>query len=127
MLITPDAERSMNSHLGLCRDFYVEDIGLKWVIQAPWITVAETCEIIIALMISKRDEDAKFKQLEIFEDLTEDLSTTGKILPAADRPWLTMIFNVERDLTGWYANIIAARNEKKLFTLSSLLAINFPE
>ena len=29
---------------------------------------------------TKRDEDAKFKQLEIFEDLTEDLSTTGKIL-----------------------------------------------
>ena len=28
----------------------------------------------------KRDEDAKFKQLEIFEDLTEDLSKTGKIL-----------------------------------------------
>jgi len=31
---------------------------------------------------TKRDEDAKFKQLEIFEDLTEDLSTTGKILKA---------------------------------------------
>ena len=28
----------------------------------------------------KRDEDGKFKQLEIFEDLTEDLSKTGKIL-----------------------------------------------
>ena len=32
-------------------DFYIEDIGVKCVIEEPWITVAETCEFIIALMI----------------------------------------------------------------------------
>ena len=32
-------------------DFYVKDIGVKCVIEEPWITVAETCEFIIALMI----------------------------------------------------------------------------
>ena len=33
---------------------------------------------------TKRGEDLKFKQLELFEDLTEDLSTTGKILKTGD-------------------------------------------
>ena len=31
------------------------------------------------------------------------------------------------DLTGWYANIIAARKEKKLLTSSSFFTINFAE
>ena len=46
-------------------DFYVKDIGVKCVIEEPWITVAETCEFIIALMISNRDEDAKKLLLDV--------------------------------------------------------------
>ena len=37
------------------------------------------------------------------------------------------MFNVARDLTGWYANIIAAKNEKKLLISNSLFIISFPE
>ena len=46
-------------------DFYVKDIGVKCVIEEPWITVAETCEFIIALMISDRGEDAKKLLLDV--------------------------------------------------------------
>ena len=41
------------------RDFYIKDIGIKCVIEEPWVTVAETCEFIICLMISGRNDDAK--------------------------------------------------------------------
>ena len=37
--------------INIFNDFYVEDIGIKCVIEEPWITVAETCEFIIALML----------------------------------------------------------------------------
>ena len=51
----------------------------------------------------------------------------GKILDAADKPWFKTMLSVDNDLTGWYASIIAAKNEKKLLILSSFCAINFPE
>ena len=41
------------------KDFYIKEMGIKCVIEEPWVTVAETCEFIICLMISGRDEDAK--------------------------------------------------------------------
>ncbi len=41
------------------KDFYIKEMGVKCVIEEPWVTVAETCEFIICLMISGRDEDAK--------------------------------------------------------------------
>ena len=53
-------------------DFYVEDIGVKCVIEEPWITVAETCEFIIALMISNRDEDAKKLLLDVLNICDKD-------------------------------------------------------
>ena len=53
-------------------DFYVKDIGIKCVIDEPWITVAETCEFIIALMISDRDEDAKKLLLDVLNICDED-------------------------------------------------------
>ena len=52
---------------------------------------------------------------------------TGNILFAADNPCLIDIFKVAKDLTGWYANIIAARNEKKLLISISSFKISFPE
>jgi len=53
-------------------DFYEEDIGVKCVIEEPWITVAETCEFIIALMISNRDEDAKKLLLDVLNICDKD-------------------------------------------------------
>ena len=41
------------------KDFYIKEMGIKCVSEEPWVTVAETCEFIICLMISGRDEDAK--------------------------------------------------------------------
>ena len=39
--------------------FYVKDIGVKCVIEEPWITVAETCEFIVSLVIVGRKKDAE--------------------------------------------------------------------
>ncbi len=41
------------------KDFYIKEMGIKCVIEEPWVTVAETCEFIICLVISGRHEDAK--------------------------------------------------------------------
>ncbi len=46
-------------------NFYIKDMGIKCVIEEPWITVAETCEFIIALMIANKYEDA----LRLFLDV----------------------------------------------------------
>ena len=51
----------------------------------------------------------------------------GRILTAADMPWFKTIFKVERDLTGWYASIIAAKKEKKLPISISPSSASFPE
>ena len=40
-------------------DFYVKDIGVKCVVHEPWITVAETSEFIISLVIAERRKDAQ--------------------------------------------------------------------
>ena len=40
-------------------DFYVKDIGVKCVKHEPWVTVAETCEFIISLMIAGRINEAQ--------------------------------------------------------------------
>ena len=52
------------------KDFYVEGIGVKCVVEEPWVTVAETSEFIIALMMSNRIEDAKkiLKEIMRFQD-----------------------------------------------------------
>jgi len=49
----------------------------------------------------------------------------GRTRLAPVMPCWTDIFNVANDLTGCYANIIAARKEKKLLTSSSFLDTNF--
>ena len=41
------------------KDFYVEGIGVKCVVDEPWVTVAETSEFIISLVISNELEEAK--------------------------------------------------------------------
>ena len=39
--------------------FYGKRSRIKCVIEEPWITVAETCEFIIALIIAGRTKDAE--------------------------------------------------------------------
>ena len=41
------------------KDFYVDGIGIKCVIEEPWVTVAETSEFILALMCAGYDDEAK--------------------------------------------------------------------
>ena len=54
-------------------DFYIKNLGIKCVIEEPWITVAETCEFIIALMIANKDEDAKRLLLDVLNICNQDL------------------------------------------------------
>ena len=41
------------------KDFYVDGIGIKCVIEEPWVTVAETSEFILSLMCAGYDDEAK--------------------------------------------------------------------
>ena len=41
------------------KDFYIEGIGVKCVVEEPWVTVAETSEFIVSLVISNEIEEAK--------------------------------------------------------------------
>ncbi len=41
------------------KDFYIEGLGIKCVIEEPWVTVAETSEFIVSLVISNKIEEAK--------------------------------------------------------------------
>ena len=41
------------------KDFYVEGIGIKCVIEEPWVTVAETSEFILSLMCAGYEDEAK--------------------------------------------------------------------
>ena len=54
------------------KDFYIKDLGIKCVIEEPWITVAETCEFIIALMIGKKNENAKRLLLDVVNICNEN-------------------------------------------------------
>jgi len=66
-------DREKNYYIDIVfNDFYVKDIGIKCVIEEPWITVAETCEFIIALMISDRCKDAKKLLLDILNICDEN-------------------------------------------------------
>ena len=47
------------------KDFYVEGIGVKCVVDEPWVTVAETSEFIISLVISNELEEAKKILVEV--------------------------------------------------------------
>jgi len=47
------------------KDFYVEGIGVKCVVEEPWVTVAETSEFIVSLVISNKIEEAKKILIEV--------------------------------------------------------------
>ena len=47
------------------KDFYIEGIGVKCVVEEPWVTVAETSEFIVSLVISNKIEEAKKILIEV--------------------------------------------------------------
>ena len=47
------------------KDFYIEGIGVKCVVEEPWVTVAETSEFIVSLVISNEIEEAKKLLIEV--------------------------------------------------------------
>jgi hypothetical protein len=47
------------------KDFYIEGIGVKCVVEEPWVTVAETSEFIVSLVISNKIEEAKKLLIEV--------------------------------------------------------------
>ena len=47
------------------KNFYVDGIGIKCVIEEPWVTVAETCEFIISLMSVGYEDEAKKLLIDI--------------------------------------------------------------
>ena len=55
------------------------------------------------------------------------INVSDKIVFMEDNRSTKLMFKVASDLTGWYASIIAAKNEKKLFRFNSPSIINFPE
>ena len=54
------------------KDFYLDGIGIKCVIEEPWITVAETSEFILALMCAGYDDEAKRLLFDVLNISDED-------------------------------------------------------
>ena len=51
-------------------EFYVEDLGCRCVNDQPWVTIAETCELVLSLVASGQKEKAKaiHQNLVIWQD-----------------------------------------------------------
>ena len=54
------------------KDFYLDGIGIKCVIEEPWVTVAETSEFILALMCAGYDDEAKRLLFDVLNISDED-------------------------------------------------------
>ena len=82
------------------KDFYVKDIGIQCVIEEPWVTVAETSEFIISLMIYGDQE----RSVELLTDVL-NITDENKI------PYM-----------GWqYEENIFWPNEKPSWTAAALI------
>ena len=51
------------------KDFYVEGLGIKCVKEEPWVTIAESCECVIAALVLGDEETAKKISLTIYSNL----------------------------------------------------------
>jgi hypothetical protein len=50
------------------KDFYVEGLGIKCVKEEPWVTIAESCECVIAALVLG-DEEKLRRFLTIYSNL----------------------------------------------------------
>ena len=95
------------------KDFYVKGIGVKCVVEEPWVTVAETAEFIIALMISNRIEDAKKILIEVMN------ITDSKNIPYMGWQYEENIFWPEEKPSWTAAALILAADSIFEFTAGS--------
>ena len=63
--------------------FIVEGMGCKCVSEEPWVTIAESCELVMALMRIGLEDKAKslFNCLHQWRDETDGLYWTGYVYP----------------------------------------------
>lgn len=64
-------------------EFVVEGLGCKCVVDEPWVTVAESAELVMALAASGQMKEAKeiFSWLHQWKDPKDDLYWTGYVYP----------------------------------------------
>ena len=109
------------------KDFYVEGLGVKCVKEEPWVTIAESCECIIALLVLGDFETAE----KIFNDILQFKNDDG-IFPTGYQYKMEIFWPEENSTWTNAAVIIAAHalstfNEKEInrgnifFYLNNLL------
>ena len=86
----------------LLKDFYIEELGIKCVIEEPWVTLAESSEAVIALIKSGEIEAAH----KIFSDIIK-LKNKDDIFPTGYQYKLD-IFWPEENSTWTNAAVIMA-------------------
>jgi len=92
------------------KDFYVEGLGVKCVKEEPWVTIAESCECIIALLVLGDIETAK----KIFNNILQFKNDNG-IFPTGYQ-YKMDIFWPEENSTWTNAAVIIAAHA--LFTFN---------
>ncbi len=78
-----DSKESKKILMSKWNDFVVEGMGCKCVVEEPWVTVAESSELVIALLASgqrKRAEEL-FSWLHQWKDEEDNLYWTGYVYP----------------------------------------------
>jgi hypothetical protein len=109
------------------KNFYVDGLGVKCVKEEPWVTIAESCECIIALLVLGNFETAE----KIFNDILQFKNDDG-IFPTGYQYKLDIFWPEENSTWTNAAVIIAAHalstfNEKEInrgnifFYLNNLL------
>ena len=94
-------------------NFYNEGLGIKCVIEEPWVTFAESSEFIISLVKMKRKEDAK-------KILTEVMNITdSKNIPYMGWQYEENIFWPEEKPSWTAAALILAADTIFEFTAGS--------
>ena len=87
----------------LLKDFYVEGLGIKCVIEEPWVTLAESSEAVIALIKSGEVEAAH----KIFSDIIKFKNKDG-IFPTGYQYKLDILWPEENSTWTNAAVIMAA-------------------
>ena len=95
--------RSESDVTKLLKDFYVEGLGIKCVIEEPWVTLAESSEAVIALIKSGEKEAAH----KIFSDIIKFKNKDG-IFPTGYQYKLDILWPEENSTWTNAAVIMAA-------------------
>jgi hypothetical protein len=85
------------------KDFYVEGLGIKCVKEEPWVTIAESCECVIAALVLGDEENAK----KIFNNILQFKNDNG-IFPTGYQYEMDIFWPEENSTWTNAAVIIAA-------------------